>query len=392
MAATEPSAPESPDKPGSPALIALMQAALALPIAAMSAKAGAADVGEIGFTVLGYKERGLMKVTEPVLWGRAQFAQVWEVQANAAVDIITGASPQLVSNASGRPVQTITGASVSERRNTGEAKLTRHFGDFALSASRALSKEHDYRSKAFGLEARWDVNQRNTTLVAGYGKSNDRIGSHDDPTLDEGRRTQEYLVGLTQVLSPTALVQSTLVSTHGRGWYNDPYKLTFSFFEVGLPILAPDTRPDRRDTLAWLTRYRRHFPAARGTLQADYRFYRDDWGIRAHTLEVGWEQALNERWALRPALRYYTQDAADFYSPTAPRPQPAILSSDQRLGAWGGVSPSLRAIMRLESGLTVEATLGYVYNARNLRFGGSGSEAFEALRAWYGIIGVSHAF
>ncbi len=369
-----------------------MKAALALPILVLPAKAAAAEVGEVGITVLGYKERGLMKVTEPVLWGRAQFLDVWEVQASAAVDIITGASPQLVTNASGRPVQSISGASINDRRNTGDVKVKRRFGELSLSASRALSKEEDYRSKSFGLEAKLDLNQRNTTLVAGYGASNDRVLSSDDSRLNERRDTREYLFGVTQILSPTELVQSTLSGSHGRGWYNDPYKLTFTFFESGPPILMADRRPDHRDTLAWLTRYRRHFPQANGTLQADYRFYRDDWGIRAHTLEVAWQHALNERWALRPGLRYYTQDAADFYSPTVPRPQPAILSSDQRLGSWGGVSPSLRVIARLEGGFTVEGTLGYVHNARNLHLGGSSSPAFETLRAVYGILGISRPF
>ena len=369
-----------------------MRAALALPILAVPAKAAAAEVGEVGVTVLGYKERGLMKITEPVLWGRARIAEVWEVQASAAVDIITGASPQLVSNVTGTPVQTITGASISDRRNTGDVKLTRRIGELALSVSRAISKEEDYRSKAFGLEAKWDLNQRNTTLAAGYGKSNDRVLSADDPLLNERRDTREYLIGATQVISPTAVVQSTLTWTRGTGWYNDPYKLTFTFYPSGLPVLAPDRRPDHRDTLAWLTRYRAHFPAVGGTLQADYRFYRDDWGIRAHSLEVAWQQALGERWSLRPALRYYTQEAADFYSPIVPRSQPSVLSSDQRLAAWGGLSPSLRAAVRFDNGLAVEGTLGYVHNARSLRFGGTGSAAFETLRAYYGIIGVSRAF
>ncbi len=101
---------------------------------------------------------------------------------------------------------------------------------------------------------------------------------------------------------------------------------------------------------------------------------------------------MTERLSLRPALRYHTQQAADFYSPTVPRPQPAVLSSDQRLASFGGVSPSLRATLRLDNAITVEGTLGYVYNARNLRLGGSGSPAFETLRAYYGIIGVTRAF
>ena len=388
MAATDPAGTARESR----ALAALMKAALALPILVVPAKAGAADVGEIGITVLGYKERGLMKVTEPVLWGRAQFLEAWEVQASAAIDIISGASPQLVTNAGGKPVNSISGASITDRRKTGDVKVTRRFGDFALSASRALSRENDYRSKAFGLEGRLDLNERNTTLTAGYGKSDDRVLSRDDPHLNQPRETREYLVGVTQILSPTALVQSTLSASRGEGWYNDPYKLTFTFFPSGPPLLAADRRPDHRDTWSWLTRYRKHFPEAHGTLQAEYRFYRDDWGIRAHTIELAWQHEVNERWSVRPALRYYTQDAADFYSPVIPVSPPAILSSDQRLGAFGGLSPSLRAIVRLADGIVVEGTVGYMQNARNFHFGSSGSEAFETLRAVYGIIGVRRAF
>jgi len=90
-----------------------MRAALALPIIAFPARAGAVESGEVGFALFGYKERGLMKVTEPIAWAKARVAEHWDVQASAAVDIVTGASPQLVSNQSGRPVQSITGASVA---------------------------------------------------------------------------------------------------------------------------------------------------------------------------------------------------------------------------------------------------------------------------------------
>ena len=379
-------------KPASNTLSQLAQAALALPILALPVKAGAAEVGEIGFSLLGYKERGLMNIVEPVLWGRMQFLETWEVQASMAVDIISGASPQLVSNASGKPVQVITGASIEDHRGTGDVKLTRRLGDFSLAGSLAYSKEEDYESKAFGLEGRYDLNQRNTTLVAGYGQSKDRVGSSDNPALDEPRDTKEYLAGITQVLSPTALVSSTLVWSRGKGWYNDPYKLTLTFFPSGPPVVAADVRPDHRNTVVWLTRFRSHHPSVGGTLQADYRYFSDDWGIRAHTLEVAWSQALNERWTVRPALRYYTQDAADFYSPTVPRPVPAVHSSDQRLASFGGLSPSLRAILRFDEKTTVEATLGYVQNSRQFHLGGGGSDAFETLRAYYGLLGITYSF
>ena len=374
------------------ALGALMRAALALPILAIAPRAGAAIVGEMGASVLGYKERGLMKATEPILFGRAIVDDVWELEANAVGDILTGASPQFVTNIDGQPMQVLTGASVHERRHAGDGKVGRRFGDLTLSISAAVSNEHDYHSRAGGIEARRDFDEKNTTLTAAYGRSRDRVGSSIDPALDAPRDTDQYLVGITQVLSPLALVQSSLACSNGRGWYNDPYKFTLTFYpDAPLPALLPDLRPDHRRSWAWLTRFRRHFPAQRGTLQAEYRYFRDDWGVRAHALELAWEQQLDERWSLRPALRYYTQGAAGFYAPLIPRPAPRFLSSDQRLAAFGGLSPSLRATLRLDT-VVIEGAVGYVHDAASLRLGGSGSSAFETLRAVYGMLSVTYPF
>jgi hypothetical protein len=378
--------------PDGSAFAALMQAALALPILAITPRAGAAVVGEVGASVLGYKERGLMKATEPILFGHAVIDDLWEVEASLVTDILTGASPQFVTNVNGAPMQVLTGASVYERRHAGDLKVGRRFGNLTLSASGAVSNEHDYHSRAGGIEARQDLNERNTTLTLGYGRSNDHVGSSIDPSLNQPRDTDQWLVGLTQLLSPVSLVQTSLAYSNGRGWFNDPYKFTITFYgDDALPALMTDTRPDHRRTWAWLTRYRRHFIAQHGTLQAEYRYFQDDWGIRAHTAEVAWEQQLDERWSLRPALRYYTQGAADFYSPLIPQPRPRLLSSDQRLAAFGGLSPSLRAIVRLQ-GVTIEGTVGYVHDAASVRLGGSGSSAFETLRAVYGILSITHPF
>ena len=372
------------------ALAALMRAALALPVLALPVRAHAAEVGEIGFALLGYKERGLMKISEPLMWGKVQIGDNWTVSASALVDIVTGASPELVSNASGTPMRTVTGASISDRRTAGDLKVTRRFGALALGASRAVSNEEDYRSRAFGLDASYELEGKLTTLAAGYGKSNDRVGSADNPDLDERRDTKEYLLGVTQVISPTALAQSSLQWSRGKGYYNDPYKRTLTFYpDADLPILYDDTRPAERNTLAWLTRYRNHDPG-RGTLQADYRYYHDDWGISAHTLEVAYQWDLSEAWSVRPSLRYYTQSAADFYGQVVPRPPPEVLSSDQRLAAFGGLSPAVRLTWRLDT-VTVEGTAGYYYNAANLRPGG-GTEGFVPLRAYYGLLTIVKSF
>lgn len=370
-----------------------MGAALALPILAIPARAGAADVNEAGFTLLTYKERRLIKVTEPVLWARGQPNEDWELSGSLALDIVSGASSDTVSNLSGRPVQTITGASVTDRRKMGDAKALRHFGDFALGASVAFSREEDYFSRAWGLQGQYSANRKNTVVTVGLGRSDDKVRSSDDPTLDEPRATNEYLLGVTQVVSQTALLQSTVTVSRGHGYYNDPYRFTLTFYPAGAPAFMPDTRPRERHGVAWLTRWRQHVPSAGGTLQAEYRYFRDDWGVRAHTLEAAWQQSFGERWSLRPSLRYYTQAAADFYAPVIPQGRtPEVFSSDQRLASFGGLSPALRVGYAMAGGYTFEATAGYVHNARNLRLGGSGSEAFSTLKAAFGVFTVAKTF
>jgi hypothetical protein len=71
---------------------------------------------------------------------------------------------------------------------------------------------------------------------------------------------------------------------------------------------------------------------------------------------------------------------------------PEEFSSDQRLAAFGGLSPSLKAIVRFDNGLTVEATAGYSQEAASLRLGGRGSESFVTLRAGYGLVSVIKTF
>src|SRR3954468_6403184 len=74
-------AAEDTAHPRSP-LAALMKAAVALPLLRIPAKAGAAEVNEVGFTLLGYKERGLMKVTEPIAWMKGKVGDDWDVQVS----------------------------------------------------------------------------------------------------------------------------------------------------------------------------------------------------------------------------------------------------------------------------------------------------------------------
>ena len=126
-------------------LNALMQAALALPIIPVSAKAGVLEGVTLGYRWEDYREQGgRMRVSEPVLWIKAPLGDDAEIFASRTIDSISGASPRLVTNQSGTPVVTLSGASITEHRRASDVKLTRRFGELSISVSRALSFEKDY--------------------------------------------------------------------------------------------------------------------------------------------------------------------------------------------------------------------------------------------------------
>ncbi|HEX4857626.1 MAG TPA: DUF3570 domain-containing protein [Usitatibacteraceae bacterium] len=383
-------------KPAS--LGALLAAASALPIAIHAVDTRAQVFADelvpgvlpaeaaIGVRSLWYKETGeRMTVREPVGWFRSPVGETWELSGSATLDTVSGASATQVSNGSGTPVQIRSGASITERRTASEWKVRRKFGEHSLALSRAVSNEKDYQSRAWGATATLDFNDRNTTLTLAGGQAGDRIGSTDDPSLDKRRRTRELLVGITQLLDRHALVQSNLQATRGSGYFSDPYRSTLSFYRDGrFPPLVRlvDARPDTRDQLAWLTRFKRNFSAAAGVFSGEYRYFRDSWGIRAHTFSAAWLQSLGSTWKVEPALRFHSQGRADFYrTEITERPAPAITSSDQRLAAFGALEPSVRLVMKLTPGAEIDLSIGHYRQQGNWRLGGRGSPHFEPLAA-----------
>ena len=328
-----------------------------------------------------------MKVTEPLVWARAA-ASTTSGRSRPAPPWTSSPAhlPSSCPTLRARPVQTITGASVSDRRNTGDVKVTRRLGDCALSVSHAVSHENDYHSQRLRRsKASCDLTEAHH---ADRGLRRSRTTAWAPRSIPPSTR-RGYTKRVPRRRDPGALTARG-GAEHDRGRPRDVAGTTIrtssrsrSIPRADVPAFACRTRgPTIATPLAWLTRYRRHFPAPGGTLQAEYRYYRDDWGIRAHTLEVGWQQALGERWAVRPALRYYTQIGRGFLF--AGRPAPAAAAAIQRPAPRAhsaGCRRRCGAILRLDDGLVVEGDRGLRARRRGAAPGGGGSPAFATLRA-----------
>ena len=149
---------------------------------------------------------------------------------------------------------------------------------------------------------------------------------------------------MTQVLNRNAVIQSSISLTRQSGFLSDPYKQVWINNDV-----LNDNRPDRRVMFTWTTRFRQYMERSRAALVMDYRFFRDDWEISAHTLEAAWRQPLGHNWEIAPSIRYYSQSAPDFYAPFYfELPEDGYWSSDYRLATYGALSYRLHAEFRQE--------------------------------------------
>jgi Protein of unknown function (DUF3570) len=341
----------------------------------------APEQASISLKYLDYKDRQTsgprMHVTSPSVVLIAPVASVWAVEAGVVFDAMSGASPRYHNALSGA-----SGVGVEDYRKAADLKITRYFGRAAVGLSGSVSTENDYFSRGVGLDARFSSEDNNTTFALGVGGALDRINSVNFVAIDETKRTVELLAGITQVLSPTQLLQSNITVSRGRGYFSDPYKVL-------------DTRPDRRNSVAWLTRYNEYFGNLGGALNSSYRYYHDSFGVNAHTLELVWRQPLADTWTVSPALRYTTQSAAKFYyDPPFSKGfvDGSFYTADTRLAAFGSFMFGLRIDKSFGDGWTANAKAEFTQQKSSWRLGGGGSPGLETFSSTAFIVGLTKTF
>lgn len=361
----------------------------AVPLAAHAEAAVEGTTLSIKYGAYGDSQPGLERIAvrTPSVSLQTPLAENWSFEGSWVGDSVSGASPRmydLVSSAS----------QMTDYRKAADAKITRQFDRAAVSASVAYSDEHDYTSRTLGLQGRWSSENNNSTLTLGHARSLDRIDNTlngANTAIDERRRGSEFLVGLTQVLTPQDLVQVNLTRTLAKGYLNDPYKTL-------------DERPDHRNAWVALVRWNHHLDGRDAALRSSYRVYRDTYGVTAHTVSLEWAQSL-DKWTLTPGVRYHSQTAADFYVPPVVRADGSIdqggsirravaqagpRSMDQRLSAYGAVTLSFKAAYKLSTQDTVDFKVERYQQRSGWALGnGSGLGPFNA---WFAQAGWSHRF
>jgi hypothetical protein len=309
----------------SPAVPALPAFLAALVLLALLGAAPAHADSEVRVRSVYYKERST-RVVQPMVDARLALDDDTELTAHTLVDVITSASA-----AAGA-----AGVAFTERRYELGTGVSHRMGDYTCGVSGRFSYEPDYLSLFGGARCQAALAQQNTLLGLALALGNDDLsnaGAQDEMAqidrVDGKLRSVLLSTSVTQLLSPVLVAGLTYDLIYVEGFLESPYRRV-PVAGAGLGNLAPEAVPASRLRHALFGSLRGFVPATGSTWIAGYRFYIDDWDVRAHTPELRLIQELRPALDLHARYRFHRQSAAYFFEPTYTGAEP-FLTSDIKL-------------------------------------------------------------
>ncbi len=221
------------------------------------------------------------------------------------VDSVSAASVDVLATAS----------EYTEERNEYTVGVDYLHEDATLSLGFTNSSENDYEANTVYFSVSQEFFGGMSTITMGYANGWDEIGKVGNDTFSEEADRRNYQLGLSQVLSRNSLVGIDLEVVTDEGYLQNPYRQN-RYLDPNNPgayLYQPERYPETRTSTSVAARALYYLPY-RASIRGEYRYFTDSWGIEAHTVELAYVHGLTERWTLEGSVRYYTQDAADFYS------------------------------------------------------------------------------
>ena len=361
-------------------LLALTSSALALPgvVAVSSAHADTPPaVSVLSYRASSYKEDDLdasallagsaerydIKVHQ--LRYSAPVGEKYSFSLDSSYESMSGASPwYTVESVNGDAKVAMSGATIYEKRSDITASGRRYFDSGNLGISLTISDENDYRSNSMAVDGSFTLANNSTTISGGASYSDDELSPTDALLFNRipsaTKANSSAFVSVTQILNKFSILQSGISTARASGFLSDPYKLV-------------DRRPEERNQFTWTTSWRRYFRAQTSALHANYRYYDDDFGVSSHTLDLSLHKTFRRSITLVPSLRYYQQDAANFFTPASDFLQASDFNSaDFRLSSYGALSAGLKLNARV--GKYTFVLSGERYKA-DASLGGSGASS-----------------
>ncbi len=216
-----------------------------------------------------------------------------DMVSNASIDVVTTASPY------------------KETRNAYGLGLNYAVRESLITLAAASSVEPDYTANSVNLDIAQDVFGGMTTISLGFTRGHDEVKKSNTPEFSETADHWRYRLGATQILSPTWVMTANFEAQSDEGFLGSPYRVAL-VFGAAVPERVPSTRSSRAFQLRTIGDL-----GERNVVTGRYRYFWDNWGITAHTLEAGYSRYFGEAWMASTYVRYHTQQGASFYSDNA---------------------------------------------------------------------------
>jgi len=350
---------------GRPATAALLALALA---------PAHADTGEDRVEVAYHRyEGGGVTSDGPALFVRKTLEGQYAVTAGYRLDMVSGTAIDLAG----------TDSPTEEDRHQYDLGLEHVRGKVSYGLDFTHGRDADSESTA----ARFSVSQLVfadlTKISLTFGVGWDDVYRRGDDSFREDAYRRIYGIDISQVVTPRLVAGLSWDTITEEGYLNNPYRSVRYRDPASATGYAfqPERYPRTRTGSAVAVRARYQFPY-RFAVHGEYRFYSDDWDVRAHTLEVGYAHGFGDRWRLEARYRFHTQEGADFYSDLFPRRdfQPFLARdmslstmTSQTLGVGLGYefeTPWLDFLGRSAVRLSYDVVLSDYDDFRDLRFTG----------------------
>lgn len=228
--------------------------------------------------------------------------------SNASVDVVTTASPY------------------KERRTELGLGADYAYRDSLMTLSLTNSSEPDYKASTASFDVSQEVFGGMSTVSLGFTRGSDKVGRYDTGYFDTAKHWR-YRLGLTQILTPKWVASANFEAVSDSGYLGNPYRAARVFGAI-VPERVPRTRSSRA------MKFRVIGDLGQGNaVRAEYRYFWDNWQIKAHTLELGGSHYFGPLWLADAYLRYYKQSHALFYSDNAPT-ETTYITRNRQLSAF----------------------------------------------------------
>jgi hypothetical protein len=265
--------------------------------------------------------------TAPTILLNIPLDSTTRLSANVGIDYYASASSDKID-------QVMSSPSASDVRYHADFGLSHTLANklTTLGAGAGVSKEYDYLS--FNLLGSWTHASAdgNRQFSASGQVFLDQIklitpaelrvgGTRNHHYGSDNRQSFTLSLVYAQVLSRRLQAAVGFEPVVQRGLLSTPFQRVY-FYDYAPEGLAPGTLGTAKAEV--LPRLRYKYPASlRLTyyatdlvqLRGFYRFYNDNFGIRAHTFELEAPLKVTPFFTLYPFYRYHTQTAADYFAP-----------------------------------------------------------------------------